>query len=224
MGGLVIDKVRPGVEFVPDAAAAFRRWEAQVRAEFGRDIDANSTLRTRAKQLSMYNAWQAYISGRGPHPGHSKALHPDDPLAFHVTGLALDSDDWQVPRIVEIGEENGFFRNRLYIPNENHHFEYIKARDTNYGKEVDDVSAAEVWNTPVRRDGGTVPALQELADAKTAAEEVRDELAPILRGGKRISMRQDLVDTGTLVRQVIADQKELAAAVRALAIALEAQK
>ncbi len=56
----------------PRAAAAFRRAEAQVRDEFDRDIDANSTYRSRAKQLGMYNAWQAYISGRGPYPATRK--------------------------------------------------------------------------------------------------------------------------------------------------------
>ena len=130
MGGApVIETVRPGVQFTPEAAAAFRRAEAQVRAEFGRDIDVNSTYRDWDTQLWMYNAWVAYKQGRGPHPGHSKALHPDDPLAFHTKGLALDSDDWRNARIVQILAEHGFIRNRLYVPNENHHFEYIRDRD-----------------------------------------------------------------------------------------------
>lgn len=222
MGGLVIETVRPGVQFVPDAAAAFRRAEAQVRDELGRDIDTNSTLRTRAKQLGMYNAWEAYVAGRGPYPGHSKALHPDDPLAFHTKGTALDSDDWVNARIVAILAENGFIRNRLYIPGENHHFEYIRARDTNYGKKVDDVSAEEVWKYPVTRDGEKVIAIQELADAKTAAVAVHNELAPILRGGKRIPMRQDLADTGTIARRIDANVVALTAAVKAMAGAVGA--
>lgn len=134
MGGLVTEKIRNGVEFTPDAAAAFRRAEAQVRKEFGRGIDVNSTYRSWDTQLKMYNAWQAYINGRGPYPGHSKALHPSDPLAFHVKGTALDSDDWTNARIRAILAENGFIRNRLYVPNENHHFEYIRSSDRNYGK------------------------------------------------------------------------------------------
>lgn len=220
MGGLVTERIRPGVEFVPDAAAAFRRAEAQVIDEFGRPIDVNSTYRSRSTQLRMYNAWNRYVqSGYNPayYPGHSKALHPDDPLAFHTKGEAVDSDDWVNDRIVEILAENGFIRNRLDVPNEQHHFEYIRARDTNYGKKVDDVSADDVWKYPVRRAGGNVSAIQELADAKTAALEVRDELAPVIRGGKRVPMRQDLADTGTLVRQVLAEQKATTAALRALA-------
>lgn len=129
MGGPVIEWIRPGVGFTPEAAAAFRRAEAQVRAEFGRDIDVNSTYRDWDTQLRMYNAWQAYITGRGPYPGHSKALHPNDPLAFHTKGLALDSDDWRNARIVQILAEHGFIRNRLHVPNERHHFEYLADRD-----------------------------------------------------------------------------------------------
>lgn len=135
MGGLVTVKIRDGVEFTPEAAAAFRRAEAQVRAEFDRDIDVNSTWRSWAKQLAMYLAWMVYVASgyrASLYPGHSKAVHPSQ--SFHVSGLALDSDDWRVARIVEILAENGFIRNRLHIPGEQHHFEYLRDHDDNYGK------------------------------------------------------------------------------------------
>ena len=141
MGALAIEKVRAGVEFVPDAAAAFRRADAQVLAEFGRLIDANSTYRSWDKQLSMYDAWNAYVNGVGPYPGHSKAVHPDD--SFHVSGLALDSDDWTNARIVQILAENGFIRNRLDVPGEQHHFEWIRSEDRNYGKPIPGSTATQ---------------------------------------------------------------------------------
>lgn len=202
MGGLVIEQVRPGVEFVPDAAAAFRRAEAQVRAEFGRDIDANSTYRSRAKQLGMYNAWQAYISGRGPYPGHSKALHPDDPLAFHVAGLALDSDDWRVARIVEILAENGFIRNRLDVPGEQHHFEYIRARDTHYGEEVDDMSAKaekqiQAIHDAIFRGGNSMPDGKRSIGASLA--NIAESVGPIHRSSGPVGIRQEIADTKTKV-------------------------
>lgn len=134
MGGLVIETIRPGVQFIPDAAAAFRRAEAQVQAEFGRNIDVNSTYRSWYDQMLMFVNWGKYVAGKGPHPGHSKAVHPSE--SFHVAGIALDSDDWRVPRIVEILAENGFIRNRLHVANENHHFEWLRHRDQNYGKPI----------------------------------------------------------------------------------------
>lgn len=134
MGGLVIEEVRPGVRFTPEAADAFRRADAQVLAEFGRRIDVNSTYRSWSDQMLMFTNWGRYVaSGYKPamHPGHSKAVHPSE--SFHVQGVALDSDDWVNDRIVEILAENGFIRNRLHVPNERHHFEYIRSRDKNIG-------------------------------------------------------------------------------------------
>lgn len=132
MGGLVVTTVRRGVQFVPQAAAAFRRADAQVLREFGRHIDVNSTYRSWADQMKMFTNWNAYVGGWGPYPGHSRAIHPN--YSRHVWGLALDSDDWRNARIVQILAENGFIRNQLHVPNEKHHFEYIRSRDKNYGK------------------------------------------------------------------------------------------
>lgn len=134
MGGLVIVTVRPGVQFTPDAAAAFMRADARVVAEYGRHIGVNSTYRSWSDQMIMFVNWGKYVSGKGPHPGHSKAVHPSE--SFHVQGVALDSDDWRVPGIVSILADNGFIRNRLHVPNENHHFEWIRSRDNHYGEPI----------------------------------------------------------------------------------------
>lgn len=135
MGGLVIETIRPGVQFTPEAANAFRRADAQVLAEFGRRISTNSTYRSWSDQMKMHTDWTRYVaSGYKPSlkPNHSKAVHPSQ--SFHVSGTALDSNDWVNARIVQILADNGFIRNRLYVPNENHHFEYLRTRDKNYGK------------------------------------------------------------------------------------------
>lgn len=165
MGGLVIETVRPGVQFVPDAAAAFRRAEAQVQEEFGRNIGVNSTYRSWDQQMSMYDAWNAYVGGWGPYPGHSKAIHPM--YSRHTGGTALDSSDWGNARIRQILADNGFIRNQLHVPNEEHHFEYIRSKDKNYGKEIDmplsseDVKrigkwgAKQTWNGHRFRNGRT---------------------------------------------------------------------
>lgn len=134
MGGLVIETIRAGVQFVPDAAAAFRRANAQVRIEFGRDIDVNSTFRDPATQMAMHLASVAYENGTGPYPGHSYATDPK--YSRHVNGTALDSDDWVNARIVAILAENGFIRNQLDVPNEQHHFEWLRSEDRHYGEPI----------------------------------------------------------------------------------------
>lgn len=146
MGGLVIETIRPGVQFVPDAAKAFRRAEAQVQREFRRNIGVNSTYRSWNQQMSMYNAWNRYVNGTGPYPGHSKAIHPK--YSRHTNGTALDSNDWTSARIRQILADNGFIRNQLHVLNEQHHFEYIRGRDKNYGKPASGGNA-----TPITPEG-----------------------------------------------------------------------
>lgn len=123
----------PGVQFIPEAAQAFIRATTQVKKEFGRDIDVNSTYRSWDQQMAMYNAWNWYLRG-GPYPGHSKAIHPSQ--SRHTGGTALDSDDWTNKRIVEILADNGFIRNQLHVPNEQHHFEWLRNRDNHLGEPI----------------------------------------------------------------------------------------
>lgn len=203
MGGLVIEQVRRGVEFIPDAAAAFRRAEAQVRAEFGRDIDVNSTYRSWADQMVMYIDWSRYVaSGYRPalKPNHSRAVHPSQ--SFHVSGTALDSDDWVNARIVEILAEHGFIRNRLNIPNEQHHFEYIRARDTHYGEEVDDMSAKaekqiQAIHDAIFNGGNSMPDGKRSIGASLA--NIAENVGPIHRSSGPVGIRQEIADTKTKV-------------------------
>lgn len=232
MGGLVIETIRPGVQFTPEAAAAFRRAEAHVRAEFGRDIDVNSTYRSWTKQMEMHTAWVRYVaSGFRPslYPGHSKAVHPSE--SFHVSGTAMDSDDWVNARIVEILADNGFIRNRLSVPNEQHHFEYIRARDKNYGKtasgggqsEEDDMTPEQdkklnslydaVFNGGNSMKDGKKSISQSLA-------EIHEKVGPIYRtGGSVTSLRQELANINGKVTKLQATQSGLEAALTALASA-----
>lgn len=124
MGGApVLETVRPGVTLEPGAAASFRRLEARL----GRRADVNRTYADYATQLRMYNAWNAYKAGRAPHPGHSRALHPDQ--SVHCQGRAWDTDDWRTPGFIALAAEYGWIRTAANDPTEQHHFEYQWARD-----------------------------------------------------------------------------------------------
>src|SRR3546814_65922 len=124
MGGApVIEAVRPGVQLAPAAAASFRRLEARL----GRPADVNRTYADYNTQMRMYLAWQAYVTGNGPHPGHSRALHPDQ--SMHCRGLAWDTDDWRTPGFITLAAEYGWIRTAASDPTEQHHFEYQSWRD-----------------------------------------------------------------------------------------------
>lgn len=122
-GAPTIDWVRPGVGFTPEAAASFRRAEAHA----GRELDANSTYRDWDTQQAMHDAWEAYVAGTGPYPGHSRALPPEE--SMHCLGLAWDSDEWVRPGMVELLAEHGWVRTAAWDPTEQHHFEYQQHND-----------------------------------------------------------------------------------------------
>ena len=137
--------VRPGVQFVQGAADSFRRLEARL----GRQIDVNSTYRDWNTQLKMYNTWNAYVAGKGPYPGHSRAVHPDQ--SRHTQGAALDSDDWATPGFIPLAAEYGWVRTAANDPTERHHFEYQWWNDKHR-------------NEPVPSGRATAPATPEEED------------------------------------------------------------
>lgn len=124
MGGApVIEYLRPGVGYAPDAAASMRRLEAAL----GRPHDCNSSTRDYDLQERMWKAWEAWVAGRGPKPNHSRAVAPW--LSKHCMGLADDSDDWTTPGYIALAEEHGWIRTAADDPTERHHFEYQWWRD-----------------------------------------------------------------------------------------------
>lgn len=135
MGGApVIEWLRPGVGYEPEAALSMRRLEAAL----GRWHDCNSSYRDYGVQDGMYRAWEAYVAGRGPKPAHSRAIAPW--LSKHCMGLADDSDDWQTPGYIALAEEHGWIRTAASDPTERHHFEYQRTRDRHYGEPVVDLA------------------------------------------------------------------------------------
>lgn len=126
--------VTEGVDFAPSAAWAFIRATTNVKRQRGYDIDVNSTFRDPVVQLRMYDAWNAWVAGTGPYPGHSKAIHPD--YSDHCKGIALDSDDWVNDWVVRELADNGFIRDQLHVPGEQHHFRYFQERDNHFGEPI----------------------------------------------------------------------------------------
>lgn len=144
MAAPVIEWVRDGVGFTPDAAASFRRAEA----DWGGAIRCNSTYRDWDEQMRMYLAWNAWVQGRGPKPNHSRAVHPDE--SRHTSGIAFDTNLWTVPGFIKHMADHGWIRTAAWDPTEQHHFEYQWWNDNHRNdpapagqKEEDELMAAK---------------------------------------------------------------------------------
>lgn len=166
----VIEWIRPGVGFTREAAASFRRAEASWGP-----IRCNSTYRDYDHQLGMWEAWEAYRTGRGPHPGHSRALHPDE--SMHCRGLAADTDLWTVPGFIGHMAEHGWIRTAAWDPTERHHFEYQSWRD-------------QYRAAPA---GGTSTPIAEEWDEMATKEEIKDALREVLAEKARPNADYSLV-------------------------------
>lgn len=122
MAAPTIVTIRPGVAFTPEAAASWRRMETQV----GRPIDCNSSYRDWDQQYRMWQAWEAWVTGKGPKPPHGRAIHPD--RSMHCKGLAADTDD--VALLLSLADHGW----RRTANDEPWHFEYWQTFDRHYGQ------------------------------------------------------------------------------------------
>lgn len=120
-----------------------------------------SAGRTTAEQAALYERYQRDLAtGRKP---PRKASAPGSKWDRHTKGLALDLPEHARSWMRAHGASFGWVAD--LVPAEPWHFEYRAALDQHKGDD-DMATAAEIWNTPVDRNG-PVPAIQELADSKT---------------------------------------------------------
>lgn len=139
-----------------DAAAASAY--LQARAD-GCPPGITSSGRTPQEQAALYARYlRDLAAGRKP---PRQAAPPWSTRAHHVDGTAIDLPEPARTWMRKHGAAYGWIADR--VPGEPWHFEHVP---TAQQQEDDMATAAEIWNTPVDRNG-PVPAIQELADSKT---------------------------------------------------------
>lgn len=84
-----VTTLRPGLTLENEAAASWARMEHKK----GSRLDVNRSTVPRAIQLSMFNAWNDWVAGRGPKPPHGRAIHPDYSWHCEPRARAVDTDD-----------------------------------------------------------------------------------------------------------------------------------
>lgn len=110
----------------PAPAQSVRRLDVRL----GRPLDVNSAYRDYDEQMKAYNAYLAYLQGRGPWA--PLALHPDK--SWHCKGMALDSDDgpgYGGKLTREIWREYGWL---FEVTSEPWHGQYYTSLDRHYGE------------------------------------------------------------------------------------------
>ncbi|MGI6878845.1 hypothetical protein [Microbacterium sp. gxy059] len=109
----------------PEAAASIRRLDAVKGAPW----QITEAGRTWDRQKQHWDAYQAYLSGRGPWA--AIALHPDAP-SIHQRGSAIDTDQRETALLNEHGWFHTVYRDGVLV--EPWHYEYDKARDKHLGQ------------------------------------------------------------------------------------------
>lgn len=163
--------IRPGVAFRDDAAASFRRLERDL----GRQADVNRTTDSYDLQLGLYNAYQAYLAGKGPWA--PLALHPDKSNhvykpATNTGGTAWDTDD----RDAKLAE-HGWIAD---VPTEPWHRDYIASRD----QHRNDPAPASTPTAPATHTP-TYPQEEDMDTRSIITQSVQAPKFELLRGSKR---------------------------------------
>jgi hypothetical protein len=187
----VIVEARPGVYLAADAAASFRRAEA----DWGSPIGCNSSYRDYGLQLTMWQAWTAWTEGWGPKPNHSRPLHPDH--SKHCLGLALDTPDWWRPGFLAHMADHGWIQILPNDPTERHHLEYQWWRDNHR-------------NRPAPAGDSATPFPQE--DPMPTVEDIAKAVWHGIRFNNKRTPGQELVRHGEQIARLELQLEDLRAA------------
>ena len=170
----------PGTSFKLDtgAQASLMRMVAA-----GMPLQITTAHRDRAYQQRLRDL---YLAGKGNY-----ALPPGQSL--HEQGIAIDfgraSSAWLDFRAAPYGwfRPTGWNAPNVATP-EWWHWEYRARNDTHKGDTMSEASIRDaVWARPVTRSGKKIPAIQELADAKTEGIKANGKLDTLLTAIKGLS-------------------------------------
>lgn len=161
--------IREGVQFRPDAAASFRRYEARL----GRQASVNRTVVPRAEQAALY---ALRLAGKYPypvaHPDYSNHVYEDD----ERRGNAWDTEERGT-----LLDEYGWIAD---VPGEPWHREYRRAHDQHLNdptpteKEESDPMGLRIISSPYYRAAG-----YQVIHNGLAAKPIPNVVAGALRSG-----------------------------------------
>lgn len=202
----------PGHRLRSDAAAAFESLNQAYRARFGTSISITDSYRTLAAQQHLYDTKGPGLAAVPGTSNHGWALAVD--LGGGINSFGTAQHVWMVANGPAYGWIHPTWARQGGGREEAWHFEYEGTTTTPPTSEEDDMTPAQAAQlttildllTPgvegVKFDGDIFSRIKAIqSDASTA----RAQTGPVSRGGKDVSIRQEIADTKTTVLGLVSD-------------------
>jgi len=190
----------PGHRLRSDAAAAFESLNQAYRARFGTSISITDSYRTLAAQQHLYETKGPGLAAVPGTSNHGWALAVD--LGGGINSFGTAQHVWMVANGPAYGWIHPPWARQGGGREEAWHFEYdgntTPTPPTEEDMPLTDTDIAKIWAYKNAAINGT-------RDVYGVVTDTRNQTAAVSRGGKDVSLRQEIADTKTAVLTLVSD-------------------
>lgn len=190
----------PGHRLRSDAAAAFESLNQAYRARFGTSISITDSYRTLAAQQHLYETKGPGLAAVPGTSNHGWALAVD--LGGGINSFGTAQHVWMVANGPAYGWIHPPWARQGGGREEAWHFEYdgntTPTPPTEEDMPLTDTDIAKIWGYKNAAINGT-------RDVYGVVTDTRNQTAAVSRGGKDVSLRQEIADTKTAVLTLVSD-------------------
>ncbi|WPF83199.1 M15 family metallopeptidase [Sanguibacter sp. 4.1] len=190
----------PGHRLRSDAAAAFESLNQAYRARFGTSISITDSYRTLAAQQHLYETKGPGLAAVPGTSNHGWALAVD--LGGGINSFGTAQHVWMVANGPAYGWIHPTWARQGGGREEAWHFEYdgntTPTPPTEEDMPLTDTDIAKIWAYKNAAINGT-------RDVYGVVTDTRNQTAAVSRGGKDVSLRQEIADTKTAVLTLVSD-------------------
>lgn len=190
----------PGHRLRSDAAAAFESLNQAYRARFGTSISITDSYRTLATQQHLYETKGPGLAAVPGTSNHGWALAVD--LGGGINSFGTAQHVWMVANGPAYGWIHPPWARQGGGREEAWHFEYdgntTPTPPTEEDMPLTDTDIAKIWGYKNAAINGT-------RDVYGVVTDTRNQTAAVSRGGKDVSLRQEIADTKTAVLTLVSD-------------------
>lgn len=190
----------PGHRLRSDAAAGFESLNQAYRARFGVNISITDSYRTLAAQQHLYETKGPGLAAKPGTSNHGWALAVD--LGGGINSFGTAQHVWMVANGPAYGWIHPTWARQGGGREEPWHFEYdgntTPTPPTEEDMPLTDTDIAKIWGYKNAEINGT-------RDVYGVVTDTRNQTAAVSRGGKDVSLRQEIADTKSAVLTLVSD-------------------